>query len=62
MTLNRGYQASLQLFTRMYANVPYFSEIFDEDTFYIFAFAFILGSFFLAFVLSRFVRVKECDW
>jgi len=62
MTHNRGYQASMQLFTRMYDNVPYFTEVFDEETFYIFALIFVTASFLLAFILSRFIKIKECDW
>lgn len=61
-TYNRGYQASMQLFSRMYGNVPYFTEIFDEETFYIFAFVFVVASFLLAFVLSRFIKIQESDW
>lgn len=62
MTLNRGYQASMQLFTRMYGNVPYFTEIFDEETFYLFAIGFVAASFLLTFLLSRFITIKESDW
>lgn len=62
MSYSRGYQASMQLFSRMYGNVPFFSEIFDEETFYLFAILFVAGSFLLAFVLSRFIRLKEVDW
>jgi hypothetical protein len=59
---NRGYQASMQLFTRVYDNVPYFTEIFDEDTFYIAAFLFVAASFLMAFILSRYIKLQESDW
>ena len=62
MTYGRGYQASMQLFNRLYSNVPYFTDVFDEETFYVFAFFFVIGSFALAFLLSRFIKVEECDW
>lgn len=62
MTHSRGYQASMQLFSRMYGNVPYFTDIFDEETFYIFALLVVVASFLIAFLLSRFVHIKETDW
>lgn len=62
MTYGRGYQASMQLFSRVYGNVPYFTDIFDEETFYIFAIFVVIGSFLLAFLLSRFIHLKETDW
>lgn len=62
MTVTRGFQASLEFFTRAQQNVPYFTDVFDEETFYIFAGCFILGTLFLAFILSRFITIKEVEW
>lgn len=59
---NRGFKASLQLFTDVYESLPYFTDVFDEETFYIFAALFVLASIFVAFVLSRYITIKEVDW
>jgi len=62
MTVSRGFQASLELFTRMQQSIPYFTDVFDEETFYIFAGCFVLGTILLAFILSRFITIKEVEW
>lgn len=56
------YQTSLQLFNQIYGSLPAFADIFDEETFYIFAGIVVVSSFALAFLLSRFITLKEADW
>lgn len=59
---NRGFKASLQLFTDAYESLPYFTDIFDEESFYIFAALFVLASVLVAFILSRYITIKEVEW
>lgn len=48
------------LFHRIYSNVPSFEDIFqDEESFYIFAFTFVLASIVGVVILSRYVKIKE---
>ena len=41
--------------------IPRFQEIFDEESFYIFACIFVFLSFALAYFLSRRVELKDAD-
>ena len=45
----------------IYNQVPAFTDVFDEETFYIFAMVFVMGTFLLAFTLSKFVTLKPVD-
>lgn len=58
----RGFKASLQMFNDAYDSLPYFTDIFDEESFYIFAALFTLASIVAAFILSRYITIKEADW
>lgn len=51
----------MEVIERIYNDIPSFSDVFSEETFYIFAFFFVLGSFILAFVLSRCITIKPVD-
>lgn len=46
---------------RMYADMPTFTDIFTEETFYIFVVCFVLGTILIAFILSRFITIKPVD-
>lgn len=39
--------------------IPRFSDIFDEETFYIFAACFSIASLVAAFIASRYIRIKD---
>ncbi|CAL1545917.1 unnamed protein product [Lymnaea stagnalis] len=41
------------------AYLPAFQDIFDEESFYIFAFCLTLVAFIFAFVASRYVKIKD---
>lgn len=62
--MGRGYETSVQLFTQIYNSVPHFTDVFDAETFHIFAFLFVIGTLLIAFILSRFITIKDCenDW
>ena len=58
----RSYQAVLEIFRKLEANMPYFVDVFDEETFYIFAACFVIATILMAFVLSKFITLREVDW
>ena len=48
----------LNLFNTVYESIPAFVDVFDEETFYIFAFLVVLSSFLLAFIASRWIKLN----
>lgn len=50
-----------ELFLRVYGQVPAFRDIFDEETFYLFAAFFVLATCFVAFLLSRFIVLRPVE-
>jgi hypothetical protein len=42
-----------------YNQLPSFEQVFDEETFYLFAFGFTCCTILTAFILSRFITLKE---
>lgn len=51
----------LELADHLYSKIPAFNDVFDEETFYVFAIFVVVGSFFMAFILSRFIKLKPPD-
>lgn len=51
----------LDLIERMYHDLPAFTDIFTEETFYIFAVCFVLSTILVAFILSRYVTIKPVE-
>lgn len=49
----------LSIFSKVYNLFPRFDEIFDEQTFYMVALIVTLTSILVAFILSRFITLKE---
>lgn len=44
-----------------YNQIPTFTDIFTEESFYVFVVCFVLGTIILAFILSRFITLKPYD-
>jgi len=49
---------ALEAVNQIYDQFPAFTDIFDEETFYIFAFCFTAATIFVAFIASRFITIK----
>lgn len=49
------------LIDKIYNDIPSFSEVFDEESFYLFAFLFTAITILVAFILSRFITIKPVD-
>jgi len=45
----------------IYSQFPAFTDIFDEETFYVFAFCFTCITILAAVIASRFIKIKEMD-
>ncbi|KAF4523695.1 hypothetical protein B566_EDAN006067 [Ephemera danica] len=52
---------NVKLIETLYNQVPSFTDVFDEDTWYIFAACFTLGTILVAVILSRFITIKPLD-
>jgi len=46
---------------KLYNEFPGFTDIFDEETFYQFAFVFTACTFVCVFILSRYVKIRSQD-
>lgn len=52
----------MDVIENLYNGLPAFTDVFTEDTFYIFVVCFVLSTVLLAFVLSRFITLKPIEW
>ncbi|XP_063616526.1 uncharacterized protein LOC134789806 [Cydia splendana] len=51
----------LQVVEEFYSHIPAFTDVFSEDTFYVFVVIFVISTILVAFILSRFVTIKPVD-
>ncbi|XP_018394042.1 PREDICTED: uncharacterized protein LOC108772895 [Cyphomyrmex costatus] len=51
----------LKLLDMFYNHVPAFTDVFDEDSWYVFVICFVAGTFLVAFILSRFITIKPVE-
>lgn len=51
----------MDVIERIYNEIPAFTDIFTEESFYIFAILFSLSTILLAFILSRFITLKPIE-
>ena len=54
-------RAVMEVIDRYYEQTPGFQDVFDEETFYIFAAVFTLATCLAAFVASRYITIKQKD-
>ncbi|XP_014297157.1 uncharacterized protein LOC106693546 [Microplitis demolitor] len=59
--MGRRKDYSLELIDTLYEHVPAFTDIFDEETWYIFVSCFVTGTFVIVFILSRFITINPVD-
>lgn len=46
---------------KIYTQLPTFTDVFNEETFYVFVVFFVLFTLLIAFLLSRFITIKPID-
>lgn len=52
---------NIKLIDSLYNQVPSFSDVFDEETWYIFVACFVATTAVVVFIASRFVTIKPVD-
>lgn len=57
----RKYEATLSIVNKVYDSVPAFTDVFDEETWYIFAGGVTVGTILLTLIASRFITLKPVD-
>ena len=57
----KEYKASVEIFRKFSQSVPHFTDVFDEESFYIFVAVFVISTILIAFLLSRKITIKEHD-
>lgn len=57
----RKYEATLSIVNKVYDSVPAFTDVFDEETWYIFAGCFTVGTILVSLIASRFITLKPVD-
>ena len=56
------HRGNLDVIEKIYNEIPAFTDIFTEETFYVFAFWFVCGTILVAFILSRYITIKPVDF
>jgi len=56
-----GLKSDLNIFNKIYTSIPSFDDIFDEQTFYLFALFITFVTIIAVVILSRFITLKEID-
>lgn len=57
----RSNKGNLNVVEEIYNQIPAFTDIFSEDTFYMFVVIFVLSTILVAFILSRFITIKSVE-
>lgn len=51
----------MAVIANLYNEIPTFSDVFTEESFYVFVFFFVLFTVLMVFVISRFVTIKPVE-
>jgi len=54
-------RGNMDVIERIYRDMPSFTDIFDEESFYLFAGCFVAATILCAFILSRFIKLKPVE-
>ena len=60
MPHNKDY--NVQLVKKLYSYVPAFTDVFDEESWYIFISGFVGVTVIVFILLAKFVKLKPVDW
>lgn len=52
---------SVKMIEHLYSQVPAFTDLFDEETFYMCAMVFVAGTILLAYIGSRYITIKPVE-
>ncbi|XP_026739536.1 uncharacterized protein LOC113502237 [Trichoplusia ni] len=59
--MTRAGKGNLNVVEELYSQIPAFTDVFSEDTFYIFVVFFVLSTLMVAFILSKFITIKPVE-
>ncbi|XP_037052479.1 uncharacterized protein LOC119086007 [Bradysia coprophila] len=51
----------MDVIENLYNGLPSFTDVFTEESFYVFVVCFVLSTFLIAFILSRFITIKPME-
>lgn len=51
----------MAVISNLYNEIPTFSDVFTEESFYVFVFFFVLCTVLMVFVISRFITIKPVE-
>ncbi|XP_049872926.1 uncharacterized protein LOC126371667 [Pectinophora gossypiella] len=54
-------KGNLHVVEEIYNQIPAFTDVFSEDTFYIFVVFFVMSTILVVFILSRFITIKPVE-
>ncbi|XP_028898752.1 uncharacterized protein LOC114804450 [Zeugodacus cucurbitae] len=58
----KKHKGTLAVIEQIYEDIPAFTDIFTEESFYTFAFCFVCATIIIAFILSRFITLKPVEF
>ncbi|XP_045459313.1 uncharacterized protein LOC123669763 [Melitaea cinxia] len=59
--MTKSSKGNLNVVEEIYNQIPAFTDVFSEDTFYIFVAIFVSCTIMVAFILSRFITIKPVE-
>ncbi|XP_048489342.1 uncharacterized protein LOC119692392 [Plutella xylostella] len=58
MTRSKG---NMHVVEEIYNQIPAFTDVFSEDSFYTFVICFVISTIMVVFILSRFITIKPVE-
>lgn len=58
---NKAKTGHLKVIENLYNELPAFTDVFDEESFYVFVACFVTGTILLVVILSRYVKIKPLE-
>ncbi|XP_055372831.1 uncharacterized protein LOC129606511 [Condylostylus longicornis] len=56
------HRGNLDVIEKIYHEIPAFTDVFTEESFYVFAFWFVIATVLVAVILSRFITIRPVDF
>lgn len=60
--MKKKHEIHARLVEHLYDNIPAFTDIFTEETFYMFVGTVVVSTVVIVFIISRFVTIKPVEW
>jgi len=53
---------NVKLIDELYNQIPAFTDLFDEESWYMFVACFVATTIVIVFIMSRFITIKPVEW